>query len=329
MPTHSVVPYRIGLRKKGNKRKYWGLKDLQNQDSSLPDDNILDSIANFLDKYKKSPVDDGDLEKTFRVEKFNRDGDVIDGIIRSGGYGYRTILRDIYTNVEEDKVESQAEELPFYFVISLPETKRGSTYENNEILWIAFQQINGGGTKTLFYKYLNEYLIKSGTSSQLEINPVFSGEVLEEVLSSDRIKEIEFRMSETPDDVEEKYHLLEGMSELEQRSQAFALKPDYGGSFERFRAMTRKIKNMDRSFAEVVDDSVEDLKVRVENENAGTQTIDVLEDEISMKRTLKPRELRFDGGLPTTKSMAKRSRETINSIDSAGIVKDISTDTLL
>jgi hypothetical protein len=93
--------------------------------------------------------------------------------------------------------------------------------------------------------------------------------------------------------------------------------------------MARQIKDKDRSFAEVVDDSVEELKVKAENEGVGDQTIDVLDDEISMKRKLKPRELEFDSGLPSTKSIAKRSRETINSIDSGGIVKDISTQTQL
>jgi hypothetical protein len=214
MPTHSVIPYRIGLRENGNKRNYWDLKNLHNHDDQLPDDNILDSIEDFLQRYKDSPEDDDDLEKTFRVENFKRSDNVVDGIIRSGGYGYRTILRDIETDVEENKEETQAEELPFYFVISLPETKRENTYENNEIIWMSLQQIDGKGVKTLFYKNLSEKLVSDSTDSIFEINPVFSGEVLEEVLSSDRIKEIEFRMSESPEDVEKKYQLLEGVSEL-------------------------------------------------------------------------------------------------------------------
>lgn len=330
MATHSVVPYRIGLREKGNTRNYWDLNNLHNYDATLPDDGILDSIGDFLQKYKQHPEDDDSLEKTFRIEEFNRNRSIIDGIIRSGGYGYKTILRDIETDIEEDKEETQAEELPFYFAISFPETRRTEPYENNEIIWMVLQQINGRGVKTQFYKHLKKELISSSSSnSKFEINPVFSGKVLDEVLSSDRLKEIEFRMSESPEDVEHKYQLLEGVSELEQREQTFSLKPDYGGSFERFRSMARSIKERDGSFAEVVDDSVKDLKVKAENEGAGEETINVLEEEITMERKLKPRDLEFEGGLPTTESIAQRARETINSIDSSGIVRDISTDTQL
>lgn len=329
MPTHRIIPYSFRLREKGDTSNYWDLANLRDDDDTLPMDDIIDAIHYQFQEYSYNPDRDKDLEKTFWVEDFARQDNIIEAIVRTGDYGYEALLRDVETNETDTKEETQAEELPFYVVFVRPRTPRGAPYEGGEVAYAALQQVNGRGVKTMLYSQLQQLITKDAEETVMEMNPVMTGEVLDKLASADRVLEAEFEYKKTAADDDLRYQVMEGMDSLRGGTEAFKLKSPWGGSLDGLKEKARQLKGSDRSFGEIVKDDIEDLTVEIEKDGGGQERFSLLDDELAMRKQLDPHHTQLDGGLPKRNYIARESRKLINDVLDDDTGQDIPTSTHL
>lgn len=330
MPSHSLTPYKVVLREKGDTDNCWNLKNLTAHDSQLPDDDFIDTLADLCQHYATNPAADEDLEKTFHIDEYQVGNDHVEGIIRTGDHGYSSTLRDIETNETRKKKYTEAEELPFYFALVIPRTKRGKLYENGEEAIFVVQRINRRGVKTTFLKQLRQQVTGDTDDTILEMRPIYTQDVLDKLLEANRVLKAEFKLREsnTKDD-EKRYRLIEGVDREDTRSQSVVWEASHGGTLDGFKKAARKIKGKDGTFAELVEDNVGDLKVQVEKDHGGKETFSLLEDNLRMTKRLEWEDLELYEGLPTTQSIAHHARTYINEVLDQDIVEPIDTQTQL
>lgn len=326
VPTHSIVPYRFKLREKGDSDNNWSLTNLTEGDDSFPKEDIFDLFEDFLDHYAGSPDKDEDREKFFNVSDYNVGTTTVEAIVETGDYGYRAELKDVDTGEQTyEKDTDESEVLPFYFLFWLPKTVAGEWYENGERGIMVFQQLNGRGIKTGFYKRFRQAVLDKGEDSPIyespaeetmfELNPITTQDVLRELINSQRVRSAEFELDEAPSDSEGPMQYAEGLDTRETDTQLLVLKPDYKGSLNYFRDKAEELEEEDSTFAEVVGDEVSELSVEIDDETGHTRKISLIDDdEISMRRILEPDEVVTNEGIPTRSSIANRTIELANKV---------------
>lgn len=331
MPTHTIVPYKFSLRESGDPDNYWNLNELSNHDPSFAKDSIIQILENFFNKYYTNSEEDEGTEKTFRIEDYATASHVIEGIIRTGDYGYSSVLRNIDTDETTVKGMREAEELPFYFIFHLPQTARGEPYEYGQEGIFVFQTVNRRGVKSVFNRLFENEVIRPKENTVMEMNPVYVQDALDKIIDAHRILEAEFIYKDVPEyDDESRYHILEGLDNQETQSASMKLKADRGGSIESLRRVATRLRNSNTSsFAELVGDETEDIKVTIKKENGARRRFSVLEVDIKMRQELafEPKDL--DQGLPTSSAIARESRYLVNTVLPQEIVKRLDAETLL
>ncbi|WP_137287442.1 hypothetical protein [Halorussus salinisoli] len=330
MPSHSLTPYKVVLREKGEPDNHWNLKNLTAHDRQLPHEDFIDTVTALCEHYAANPAADDDLEKTFHIDEYSVENHLVEGIIRTGDHGYSSTLRDIETNETRKKKVTEAEELPFYFALAIPRTHRGELYENGKEAILVVQRINRRGVKTTLLKQLREMVTGDTDDTLLEVNPIYTQDVLDKLIESNRVLKAEFKLREsnTTDD-EQRYRLLEGVDQEDTRSKSVVWEAGRGGTLAGFREKARELQGTDGTFAELVNDDVSDLKVQVEKETGGMETFSLLEDNLRMTKRIERDDLRLYEGLPTTQSIARHARAYINQVLDSDIVEPIDTRTQL
>lgn len=330
MPSHSLTPYKVALREKGEPNNYWNLKNLTAHDHQLPHADFIDTVTAVCEHYAANPAADEDLEKTFHIDEYRVNDRLVEGVIRTGDHGYSSTLRDIETNETRKKKYTEAEELPFYFVLSIPRTRRGELYQNGEEAILVVQRINRRGVKTTLLKQLQEMVTGDTDDTLLEVTPIYTQDVLDKLMESNRVLKAEFKLRESnTNDNEQRYRLLEGVDQEDTRSKSVVWEAAHGGTLSGFREKARELQGTDGTFAELVEDNVGDLKVQVEKEHGGKETFSLLEDNLRMTKRIERDDLRLYEGLPTTQSIARHARAYINEVLDTDIVEPIDTQTQL
>ncbi|OYR58758.1 hypothetical protein DJ83_14500 [Halorubrum ezzemoulense] len=336
MPTHGLVPYRLGFREKGKGesegKNFWNQTELQDHDDSIPENTSIRLLEHFLEQYQGKLEKNDDKEKTFLVDEYfvDHENRLVEGVISTGDYGYASELRDIETGEKTyDKDEDESELLPFYFLFWIPETIEGELYQNGERGIMVFQQINGRSFKTSFTKRFDEMYIQDADETMFEIRPVTTQDILQKVVDSERVLKAEFELDEVPTSDEERVTYVEGMDTHSTDRQSLVMKPKYGGSLNPIKNISEQLLRDGGSYAEIVSDSVEDLKVTVKNQHGRDETFSLIEDELRMKKELDPRAGHLDEGLPKTDYLSTACSDTINQALPQGEVKTLDHTTHL
>jgi hypothetical protein len=300
--------------------------NLTSGDDSFPENEITSLFDNFLNHYAGSPDKDEDREKFFNVSKYHIGSNIVEAIVETGDYGYRAELKDVDTGEQTyEKDTDESEVLPFYFLFWLPETTAGEWYENGERGVMIFQQLNGRGIKTGFYKRFRQAILDKGDDSPIydspaeetmfELNPITTQNVLSELINAQRVRSAEFELDKAPSDSEGPMQYAEGLDTRDTDEQLLVLKPEYKGSLNYFREKAQELEEEDSTFAEVVSDEVSELSVEIDDETGHTRKISLIEDdEISMRRILEPDEVVTNEGIPTRHSIADKSVELANRV---------------
>lgn len=332
MPTHGLVPYRLGFRKKGDTDEFWNQMDLHDHDDTLPKNTSIRLLEHFLEQHQGDLEKNDTKEKTFLVDNYFVDHEerLVEGIISTGDYGYASELRDVDTGEKTyDKGENETELLPFYFLFWVPETINGELYQNGERGLMVFQQINGRSFKTAFTNRFDEMYVQDADETMFHIRPVTTQELLKKVIDSERVLEAEFQLDEVPTSDEEEVHYIEGIDTHSTDRQSLVMKPKYGGSLGWLRDKSKQLKREGGSYAEIVSDPVEDLKVTIKNEHGRDETFSLIDDELRMKKELDPRASQLDQGLPKTRYLATACSDVINQALPQGEVKTLDHSTNL
>lgn len=335
MPSHGVMPYRLGFREKGDTDNFHNLTKLKMADETLDFNSIFDYFEDFLSHYSGSLDTDTEKQKTFAVEDYyiDRDANIVEGIVTTGDYGYTAELKDVQTgSTTHHKDTDEAEVIPYYFVFYLPKTKAGKVYDDGQKGIMVFQRFNGRSFKTAFNSRFYKRYLKAETKAEetmFEMRPITSQAVLEKVVNAERVTKAEFDVEEVPQNNDEQVQLIEGMETTESDRQSIVLKPKYGGSLNPLKRTAEQLQKKDGSFAEVVTDPVEDLTVTIENENGRDETFSLLDDELKMRKELDPAPGYLDGGHPKSEYVASEARKMINSVLPSDLTKDLQYETRL
>lgn len=333
MTTHGLIPYNIALREKGDTDSYRDLTKLDDEDDTLPEDDIFDLLEEFLNEYEGELDTNSDIEKTFSVRDYEmaREENVVEGIIETGQYGYASELKDVDTGEKtHDKGQNEVEQIQYYFLFHLPQTTAGEPYDGGEGGLIVFQQFNGKSVKSAFTRRFDTDMLEDAEETMFEIDPVTTREILDKVLSAQRVMETEFEMTRLPTDSESKTRFVEGVDTSKSNRQSIVMKPSWGGSIDWVKAKAREIKGTDQhNFTKVVADWVNDMNVTIKNENGREETFSLMEEEFNMKKELDPSPQHLDGGLPTPDYVCRQSCTVINQVLPDELTSDLDYSTRL
>jgi len=335
MPSHGVMPYRLGLRAKGDTDDFHNLTNLQMADSTLDFNSIFDYFKDFLSHYSGGLDTNTQKQKTFAVEDYHidRNANVVEGIITTGDYGYTAELKDVQTgSTTHHKDTDEAEVIPYYFLFHLPKTKSGKLYDDGQKGIMVFQRFNGRSFKTAFNSRFHKRYLKSNSKAvdtMFEMRPITTQAVLEKVINAKRVTKAEFDVEEVPQSDDKQVQLIEGMETTESDRQSIVLKPKYGGSLNPLKQTAKQLQQNDGAFSEVVTDPVEDLTVTIENENGRDETFSLLDDELKMRKELEPAPGHLDGGHPKPGYMASEAMKMINSVIPSQLTQDLRYNTRL
>lgn len=327
MPSHGLIPYKVGLREKGDTDNYWDLTDLHQHDNTLPEGSLIDLLDEFFGDYDGNLDANSSEERTFVVEGYNvyPSDRLVEGVVATGDYGYESELRDVNTGqLTYRKDEDESELFPYYFLLWIPETQAGQLYESGQRAIMVFQQINGRSFKTAFAGRFDKEYIRSADNTVFEITPVTSEKVLDKVINSQRVLSAEFQLDKIPNSDEGKMQLMEGMNTAENKRNSYVMKADRGGSIDRMKHIAQNLKGINTAgFAQIVSDPVDDLKVTIKNDQGRDETFSLLDDELSMKKELNPSGHNLDAGLPKNRYLSKEMSSLINEILPQGQVKTL------
>jgi hypothetical protein len=329
------MPYRLGLREKGDTDNFHNLTKLQMADDTLDFPTIFDYFEDFLTYYSGSLDTNSERQKTFAVEDFHidRDANVIEGIVTTGDYGYTAELKDVNTgSTTHEKDTDEAEVIPYYFIFHLPKTKSDELYDKGHKGIIVFQQFNGRSFKTAFKSRFFKRYLKADTQAEetkFEMRPVTTQAVLEKVVDAARVTEAEFDVEKVPQTNDKQVQLIEGLDSANSDRQSIVWKPKWGGSLTGFQKKAKQLQKKDGSFAEVVEDPVEDLTVTIENKDGRSESFSLLDDELKMKKKLEPNQGQLKGGHPKSGYVSSEAQKMVNQVIPGTLTKDLKHNTRL
>lgn len=327
MPSEKLVPYKLSLHESYSPENTYDLTNLTSHDPHLPNGYILDIIEDFLEESEGENLRDVQEEKTFVVETYAREGNLIEGYISTGDYGYEADLRHVETGeLTHRKDEMEAEQLPFYFLMYLPETTDGETYAKGQRLFILLEQINRAGIKGALNDRLKRFLIGRNDQTVMKMEPVYTRRIYDKIIESDRIYKIEFEVHKLPgDDDEKSMSLVKGMEVEDSEKRTLVFQPSQGGSLEKFRERIERAKDNEKQFAELVAKEVEDVRAKVVNSGGRSETVPLMKNEVAMRRDLTGNGLNYEHGLLTPDTLRREAAALLSDILDPEYVKEIET----
>ncbi len=321
MPSEKLVPYKIELHEAYDPQNQYDLSSLISHDPNIGYDHIIDAIEDFLSSLEGENLRDSSAEKTFIVEDFERNGNVIDGFISTGNYGYASIIRDVETgtaNYQKDELE--AEQLPFYFMFYLPETIEGEYYREGKRLVVILQQINRMGIKGQVKGRLKGFMTGDCDESTMKFRPIYTKRIYEKLLESDYLTRVDIDVNRFPGDDERRSELINGIDSGNTESQTIVIKPDedFAGSL---RGLVDRLKDEEREFVEVVSDEVEEVRAKVVNSGGREETIPLMKDQVAMRRDLTGDGLTYEDGLLTASTLRRETDTLFGDIINPNVVE--------
>ncbi len=178
-------------------------KKKDDKDCSPPEHYSLDNIPikkdlliflqDFFQEHR-TPVNNTQQQSYMRVRDFNTDNRIIFGIIESGVYGVRSDVLDVKTSqISYIKKQTDADVLPFYFLISIP--------ENTDEGVVLLQRIGRHGFQSNLSGFLLKRFRADFPTCTLSINNLMLEEVVRRTILSGSIQELKCIKYKTPIDI--------------------------------------------------------------------------------------------------------------------------------
>ncbi|QKY21201.1 hypothetical protein B4589_012755 [Halolamina sp. CBA1230] len=323
MPSEKLVPYKFEIYEHRNPDNKYNLTSLRESDTSFSENHLLDLLENLFNK-QDTNLEPATNDKTFVIEEYHRDGNVIEGIVSTGYHGYEAEIRDVESgNMTHLKGEDEAEQMPLYFLIYLPQTTAGEPYEKGQTALIILHQVNRIGAKGKFKKHIKQSCLSGVTDYTMKMEPVTTEDVLEKVIEADRIAKLDLNVQKIPGDDESRMELVKGLSTEEVGTRSIVLRPKHGKSLDWVKRQAERFKNSEKHFGTIVGGDVENFSVTIQKDGGRSETFSLLNDEVAMRKDLDSEELRTDSGLITARSLRAESNELANDIFNQQIVESL------
>jgi hypothetical protein len=323
MPSEKLVPYEFEIYEQRNPDNGYNLTQLHTHDTAFDENHILDLMESLFQK-QESNLEPSSNDKTFVIEEYHRDGNLIEGIVSTGYHGYEAEIRDIESgDLTHLKGEDEAEQMPLYFLIYLPNTRKGKPYDKGQTALIILHQVNRIGVKGKLKKHIEQTCLSGVTDYTMKIEPVTTEDVLEKVIEADRIAKLDINVRKIPGDDESRMELVKGLRTEEVGTRSLVLRPEHGGSFEWLRSKVASLKDREKHFGTIVSDDVENFTVTIQKDGGRSETFSLLNEEVAMRKDLESDKLRTDSGLITAGSLRSEANELANDILDDQIVEPV------
>lgn len=324
MPSEKLIPYRFKLYEHRNPDNTYDLTRLRGYDTSFDENNILDLFENLVENNQESNLEPSSNDKTFVIEEYHRDGNVIEGIVSTGYHGYEAEIRDVESgNLTHLKGEDEAEQMPLYFLFYLPKTEDGEYYDEGKTALLILHQVNRIGVKGKFQKHIKQKCLSGVTDTTMKINPVTTENVLEKVVEADRVSKVDLEVRKIPGDDERPMNIVRGMSEEEVGSRSLVLRPERGGSFGWVKQKAAEYIDRETHFGEILSDDVNDFTVTIEKGGGRSETFSLLNEEVAMRKDLDSDDLNTESGLITANSLRRETNTLVNDILNQQIMESL------
>lgn len=323
MPSEKLVPYSFEIYEQRNPDNGYNLTQLHAHDTAFDENHILDLMENLFSK-QDSNLEPSSNDKTFVIEEYHRDGNLIEGIVSTGYHGYEAEIRDVESgDMTHLKGEDEAEQMPLYFLICLPHTRDGNPYDNGQTALIILHQVNRIGVKGKLKKHIEQTCLSGVSDYTMKMDPVTTEDVLEKVIEADRIAKLDINVRKIPGDDEKRMELVKGLRTEEVGTRSVVLRPEHGGSFEWVKSKAASLKDTNKHFGTIVSDDVENFTVTIQKDGGRSETFSLLNEEVAMRKDLDSEELRTEAGLITARSLRNESNDLANDILDQQIVEPV------
>lgn len=330
MPTHSLVGYDIGLRQSGNQDAFWPLHDLHTHNRTLPDNHIINSLDRLFDTLSQGVRKDGDKEKAYIVEDYYTSDNIAEAVVTAGNYGYEAALRNVASGNETyQKSEDEAEFMRYYLLFWIPQTIRGVPYNDGEKGIMMFQNVSGGGVKTLFESEFNEQVLSSAEQAVFDMDPITSQDLLQKIIDSKGAKRVVFDLKESAQNTDHRMQLANGVESQDVEQQQIVWKAKRGGYIGAIKETAKELQRSGSNFASIAGDDTDDMTVKIKRDDDRTESFSVIKNEPKMRVHLSPTGSAIDRGLPTTQYLCKEACYTINEQYDSNVVESLDHDTAL
>jgi len=221
------------------------------------------------------------------------------------------------------KGEDEAEQMPLYFLVHLPQTHEGEPYDKGQTALILLHQVNRIGVKGKLKKHIEQTCLSGVSDYTMKMEPVSTEEVLEKVIQADRIAKLDINVRKIPGDDESRMELMKGLTTEDVGTRSIVLRPERGGSFDNFKRKIENIKDRGKHFGTIISDGVEDFTVTIQKDGGRSETFSLLNEEVAMRKDLDSDELRTNSGLITAHSLRNEANELANDILDDQIVEPV------
>lgn len=191
----SLSSYTIRIEHKPDKKQNNGSQALPYLllDNFVDGADLFDVFKEYLESLKSAPLFDQDQKTSLRVSTLNVQNRIISGVIESGPCGITSKLIDIETNhLKYQRRLTDAEIMPFYFLISIPKHK------NEGILFL--ERISNYGIRKILGNCFGKHFSKKYSSFYVVLNPLVLDRVVQQILYDGIIKKLRFVKYEIPTD---------------------------------------------------------------------------------------------------------------------------------
>lgn len=155
--------------------------------------DLFDFLQDFFQSHQ-THVNNSQQQTYMRVRNFNTNNRTLFGTIESGVYGVRSDVLDVQTyTISYKKKKTDADVLPFYFLISVP--------QNADEAVILFQRTGRHGFQSNFTNFLQKSFRSKFPFCTLNINNLMLEEVVKKTILSGSIKELKCVKYQTPIDI--------------------------------------------------------------------------------------------------------------------------------
>lgn len=168
--------------------------------------DVFVTFRDFLNQLRQNASLDPADQRMMRVSSLHVRGRTLRGIIETGEYGYESELYDITTDVvSHRRRNTEAEMLPFFFLISLP------TDVNEGI--IILQRFRQFGIRKLLLGEFLRFFTAAHPSYRVEFNPLTYENLLNEYLDGGQLKAVRLIKFEMPGDIATAFELQDHLEE--------------------------------------------------------------------------------------------------------------------
>jgi hypothetical protein len=339
---------------------YWDLTDLQSEHSDIDDyQSIIDLIEEELREVFLEPFENEDNQRTLNVDRWiraddmrilgnmdslsfsegdinteneieyvtrdldGRDENTLEGIIYAGIYGYAADFYNVDSGERDENARevSDSEEIPFYFLIHVP--------DGHYRAFLVIERFGVRGAKGILESRIEQTLNDIDEDIKLEMQPITSDELLTRLQRAEAIKGFEVIKNGVPKATHERNsENLGGSNEV--RSKVY-ISAGWGRTVENDQGMIDWIlDNQEYPFAEIYEGEPDEISVEVV-ENNRQRKLSLTDDEIRMEQIVDPERVPLDDdtGHPVIRHLARDSRQFTNDILEKYDLDTIDQDPLL